>query len=289
MVRPELGHRGSRSAYVVGAAAYPVAVSPRPPVVGTVVGMLLALALTGCADAGVMGGRAEPGADASSEFSPRRVDEALLTADDLGGPFQLATDEDHEFDSGVDSYDARFGCLTALDVLDNKANDPADAAHEFDTGSEDAVANVLTAVISYRSVDVAEKAMDDLDRELTRCKPVDYTDPDDGTRWEMDPQSDTDVRADGGDRQTTVSGVGAFSGGESSIEGSLAVVGTAVRVEHNVVVVVMVDLTDDLGDSPDAVTQAAVDRLAAVTARESPPSPAKVLEDYTPGGGGVDA
>ena len=66
-------------------------------------------------------------------------------------------------------------------------------------------------------------------------------------------------------------------------------VGTAVRVEHNVVVVVMVDLTDDLGDAPDAVTQAAVDRLAAVTARESPPSPEQVLEDYTPGGGGVDA
>ncbi len=251
--------------------------------------MLLALALTGCAGAGVMGGRAEPGGDATREFSPRRVDEALLTADDLGGPFRLADDEDHEFDSGVDSYDARFGCLTAFDVLDNKANDPADAAHEFDTGSEDAVANVLSAVISYRSVDVAEKAMDDLDRELTRCKPVEYTDPDDGTRWEMDPQSDTEVRADGGDRQTTVSGVGAFSGGESSTAGSLAVAGTAVRVEHNVVVVVMVDLTDDLGDSPDAVTQAAVDRLAAVTARERPPAPAQVLEDYAPGGGGVGA
>ena len=176
--------------------------------------VVMACALTGCADAGVMGGRAEPGGDATSEFSPRRVDQALLTADDLGGPFRLADDEDHEFDSGVDSYDARFGCLTALDVLDNKANDPADAAHEFDTGTEDAVANVLTAVISYRSVDVAEKAMDDLDRELTRCKPVDYTEPDDGTRWEMDPQADTEVRAKGGDRQTTVTGVGIFSGGD---------------------------------------------------------------------------
>ena len=251
-------------------------------------GLVLALALSGCSGGAVMGGPGAPGEDASRELSPRKVDLALLTEDDLGGPFQQADDEDHEFDSGVDSYDARFGCLTALDVLDNKANDPADAAHEYDTGSDDAAADVLTAVISYRSADVAEAAMDDLDRGLTRCKPVDYTD-DDGTRWEMDPQSDTDVRADGGQRQTTVSGVGTFSGGPADVDGSLAVVGTAVRVENNVVVVVMVDLTDDLGDAPHDVTQAAVDRLAAVAANEDPPAPAAVLEDYIPGGGGVDA
>jgi hypothetical protein len=129
--------------------------------------------------------------------------------------------------------------------------------------------------------------MDDLDRGLTRCKPVDHTD-DDGTRWRMDPQSDTAVRADGGDRQTTVTGVGTFSDGPADIDGSLAVVGTAVRVENNVVIVVMIDLTDDLGDAPDDVTQAAVDRLAAVTAGEDPPAPAEALEDYSPGGG-VDA
>ena len=209
--------------------------------------------------------------------------------DDLGGPFQRPTDEDHEFDSGVDSYDARFGCLTALDVLDNKANDPADAAHEFDTGSDDAAADVLTAVISYRSVDVAEAAMDDLDRGLTRCKPVDYTDRrrhplGDATRSPTPTSARTEAS-----RQTTVSGVGTFSGGPADVDGSLAVVGTAVRVENNVVVVVMVDLTDDLGDAPDDVTQAAVDRLAAVAADEDPPAPAAVLEDYTPAGGGVDA
>ena len=65
--------------------------------------------------------------------------------------------------------------------------------------------------------------------------------------------------------------------------------GTAVRVDNSVVVVVMGDLTDDLGEAPDAVTQAAVDRLAAVAANEDPPAPAAVLEDYIPGGGGVDA
>ena len=251
-------------------------------------GLVLALALSGCSGGAVMGGPGAPGGDASRELSPRKVDLALLTVDDLGGPFQQADDEDHEFDSGVDSYDARFGCLTALDVLDNKANDPADAAHEFDTGSDDAAADVLTAVISYRSVDVAEAAMDDLDRGLTRCKPVDYTD-DDGTRWEMQPTSDTDVHAEGGQRQTTVSEVGTFSGGPADVDGSLAVVGTAVRVENNVVIVVMVDLTDDLGGAPHDVTQAAVDRLAAIAANEDPPAPAAVLEDYTPAGGGVDA
>jgi hypothetical protein len=271
------------SPYAGGAAAYPVVVDPR----GLAAGLMLACALSGCSDAGVMGGPGEPDASASREFSPRKVDLALLTEDDLGGPFQQATDEDHEFDSGVDSYDARFGCLTALDVLDNKANDPADAAHEYDTGSDDEVADVLTAVISYRSAAVAEAAMDDLDRGLTRCKPVDHTD-DDGTRWQMDPRSDTAVRADGGDRQTTVIGVGTFSDGPADINGSLAVVGTAVRVENNVVIVVMIDLTDDLGDAPHDVTQAAVDRLAAVTAGEDPPAPAEVLDDYAPGGG-VDA
>jgi len=249
---------------------------------------VLALALSGCADAGVMGGPGAPGGDASRELSPRKVDLALLTEDDLGGPFQQAEDEDHEFDSGVDSYDARFGCLTAIDVLDNKANDPADASHEYDTGNDDALTSVLTAVISYRSADVAEAAMDDFDRGLTRCQPVDETD-DDGTRWQIDPQTDTDVRVDGGQRQTTVSGIGMFSGGPADIDGSLALFGTAVRVDNNVVVVVMGDLTDDLGEAPDDVTQAAVDRLAAVAANEDPPSPAAVLEDYTPGGGGVDA
>ena len=105
----------------------------------------------------------------------------------------------------------------------------------------------------------------------------------------MDPQSDTDVRADGGERQTTVSGVGTFSGGPNDVDGSLAVVGTGVRVGNNDVVVVMVDVTDDLGGAPHDVTQAAVDRLAAIAANEDPPAPAAVLEDYTPAGGGVDA
>ena len=235
-----------------------------------------------------MGGPGAPGGDASRELSPRKVDLALLTEDDLGGPFQQAEDEDHEFDSGVDSYDARFGCLTAIDVLDNKANDPADASHEYDTGDTTTLTSVLTAVISYRSEKVADAAMDDFDRGLTRCKPVDETD-DDGTRWKIDPQTDTKVQVDGGDRQTTVSGVGTFSGGPADVDGSLALHGTAVRIDNNVVVVVMGDLTDDLGTAPDDVTQAAVDRLVAVAANEDPPAPGEVLEDYVPGGGGVEA
>ncbi len=75
-------------------------------------------------DAGVMGGPAAPGDDATREFSPRKVDEARCSPRTISAVrSSLLRDEDHEFDSGVDSYDARFGCLTALDVLDNKAND----------------------------------------------------------------------------------------------------------------------------------------------------------------------
>ena len=92
-----------------GRAPYPVAVKPR----ALVTGLVLVCTLSGCAGGAVMGGPGTPGGDASRELSPRKVDLALLTEDDLGGPFQQAEDEDHEFDSGVDSYDARFGCLTA--------------------------------------------------------------------------------------------------------------------------------------------------------------------------------
>ena len=167
-------------------------------------------------------------------------------------------------------YDARFGCLTAIDVLDKKANDPADASHEYDTGDTTTLTSVLTAVISYRSEKVADAAMDDFDRGLTRCKPVDETD-DDGTRWKIDPQTDTKVQVDGGDRQTTVSGVGTFSGGPADVDGSLALHGTAVRVDNNVVVVVMGDLTDDLGTARDDVTQAA-DRPARRGRRQRGPA-----------------
>ena len=60
-------------------------------------------------------------------------------------------------------------------------------------------------------------------------------------------------------------------------------VGTAVRVENNVVIVVMVDLTDDLGEAPQAVTQAAVDRLAAVSRRRGPADPGRGARGLRPG------
>lgn len=252
------------------------------------VGVLL-VALTGCATAGHMGDPAEPGPDASQEFGPARVQRALLTEEDLGGPFEVAPSDDDDFDSGVDYYDQRFGCLTAFDVLDNKANDPADAAREFDTGVAGAVADVLTAVISYRSEDLADKAMDDLARELKRCRAVDYTDPSDGIRWQLEPHADEEGRADGGDRQINVGGTGTFSGGKNDVDASLTVQGTAVRVGHNVALVLMFDATDDLGDAPDAVAQAAVERLAAVDAGDDLPRPRAVLDDYSPAGdSGVD-
>ena len=75
-------------------------------------------------------------------------------------------------------------------------------------------------------------------------------------------------------QRTTVAGIDRFEGEQQS-----AVVGESVVLR----------LTDDLGEAPDAVTQAAVDRLAAVAANEDPPAPAAVLGDYIPGGGGVDA
>ena len=49
-------------------------------------GLVLAGALSGCAGGAVMGDPGAPGGDASRELSPRKVDLALLTEDDLGGP-----------------------------------------------------------------------------------------------------------------------------------------------------------------------------------------------------------
>jgi hypothetical protein len=243
--------------------------------------VLLLLALVGCSGAGVMGPAGRPGPGASQELGPHRVQQALLDRDDVGGPFVEVDNDSH--DSGVDTYQANLGCVTALDVLDNKANDPADAARTFSVG-EAAVATVSTAVISYRSGELADRAMDDLARGLERCAPIDVED--ENGHWELEPETDEDGWA-GGDRQVNVALGGTLTDPDHRTR--MRLVASAVRVAQNVVYVVLMDTTDDLGDHPRDLAAAAVARLRAVAAGEDPPDPRPLMEGYEPGRLGVTA
>ncbi|RYP88625.1 hypothetical protein EKO23_01685 [Nocardioides guangzhouensis] len=241
----------------------------------------LLLTLAACSGAGVMGPPGAPGPGSSQEFGPHRVQQALLDRDDVGGPFDEVDNDSN--DGGVDTYDATLGCVTSLDVLDNKANDPADAARSFAVESTSA-ARVGTAVISYRSADVADRAMDDLASGLERCTPIDIDDED--GHWQLEPTTDEDGWADA-DRQINIGLAGTLT--NANIRSRVGLQASAVQVAQNVVYVVLMDATDDFGDYPRELTEAAVARLRAVAADEEPPEPRQVMEDYEPGDFGVPA
>jgi hypothetical protein len=264
---------------------YTGAVPPRARTAAVPLLPPLAVALTlgfaGCTGAGVMGPAGRPGPGASQELGPHAVQRALLDRDDVGGPFVEVDNDSH--DSGVDAYRANLGCVTALDVLDNKANDPADAARTFSVG-EAAVATVSTAVISYRSAELADQAMDDLARGLERCAPVDVED--ENGHWELEPETD-EMGWAGGDRQTNIAMTGTVA--DANTRTRIALEASAVRVAQSVVYVVLMDTTDDLRDHPRDLTDAAVARLRAVTAGEDPPGSRPLMETYEPGSVGVTA
>jgi hypothetical protein len=244
--------------------------------------VLLPLTLTACSGVGVMGPPGAPAPGSSQEFGPHRVQQALLDRDDVGGPFDKVDNDSN--DSGVDSSDPTLGCVSSLDVLDNKSNDPADAARDFYVGQEETAAHVATAVISYRDADLADKAMDDLARGLTRCEPIDVEE--DQGHFELEPTTDEDGWADG-DRQINIGLAGTLTNANTRTR--IGLQASAVRVAQNVVYVVLMDATDEFGDYPRELTEVAVARLRAVAADEDPPEPQEVMDDYEPGDFGVTA
>ena len=229
-----------------------------------------------------MGPAGRPGPGASQEFGPNRVQQSLLDIDDLGGPFGEVDNDSN--DSGVDSSDPTLGCANSLDLLDNKANDSADASRSFSVG-DDSAAQVSTVVISYQSPELADKAMDDLARGLERCETVDVDE--DGTgHFDLEPSTDEDSWADG-DRQINIRLTGTLTNANTRTPVGLDA--SAVRVAQNVVYVVMMDAAHDFGDHQRDLTDAAVARLRAVAADEDPPEPTPLLEDYQPGKIGTTA
>ena len=229
-----------------------------------------------------MGPAGKPGPGASQEFGPNRVQQSLLDIDDLGGPFEQVDNDSN--DSGVDSTDPTLGCVNSLDLLDNKANDPADASRSFSVG-EAAAAYVTTVVISYRSPELADRAMDDLAGGLERCETVDVDE--DGTgHFDLEPSTDKDSWADG-DRQINVRLIGTLT--NANTRTPIGLDASAVRLAQNVVYVVMMDATHDFDDFQRDLTDAAVARLRAVAADEDPPEPRPLLEDYEPGRIGTTA
>ena len=271
MARPESESLGSDRPYTD--AVQPLVLTAAAP---------LPLALTACSSVGVMGPAGKPGPDASQEFGPNRVQQSLLDIDDLGGPFEQVDNDSN--DSGVDSSDPSLGCVNSLDLLDNKANDPADASRSFSIG-ESSAATVTTVVVSYRSADLADRAMDDLARGLERCQPVDVDE--DGTgHFDLEPSTDEDSWADG-DRQINVSLEGTLT--NANTRTPIGLDASAVRLAQNVVYVVMMDATHDFDDYQRELTDAAVARLRAVAADEDPPEPTPLLENYEPGKLGTTA
>lgn len=210
-------------------------------------------------------------------LSQEQAEQALLTVEHLSPRFELDDSEDESPDEGPD-----WGCLLPDGLSDEDAEPQAgDADIAFKAKKEPGMPGVLSSVFSSDGDQAqATKAMDELADSYAACRRV-ATKDDDGTVWEFDVATDTEVWAPGSDQQINVAASGSIT--LDSFTVPIEVRMTVVRVDATGGMVGFFDMTEAAPAATKAqrdLVTAASARLAAVLAGEKPPAPEPLLADY---------
>lgn len=210
-------------------------------------------------------------------LSQQQAEQALLTIEHLSPEFELDDSEDEPDDEGPD-----WGCLLP-DGLGDEDSEPqaGDAEIAFKAKREPGMPGVLSSVFSSDGDPAqATKAMDELADSYASCKRVSTKD-EDGTVWEFDVMTDTEVWAPDGDQQINVAASGSIK--LDSFTVPIEVRMTVVRVDATGSMVGFFDMTEAAPAATEAqrdLVTAASARLAAVLSGEKPPAPEPLLADY---------
>lgn len=250
--------------------------------------VLFASALGGCAPLGDVLDRDPAGASPRAEqpgggstregtLTREQAEQALLTVEHLSPEFELDDSEDDADDDGPD-----WGCLLPDGLSDDDPEPEAgDADIAFKAKREPGMPGVLSSVFSSNGDEArATEAMDELADSYAACKRV-STEDEDGTVWEFDVTTDTEVWAEDSDQQINVAASGSIK--LDSFTVPIEVRMTVVRVDATGAMVGFFDMTQAGPAATKAqreLVTAAAARLAAVLAGERPPTPEPLLADY---------
>lgn len=213
------------------------------------------------------------------ELSKEQLDAAVLTVKDLSDDFEVDDEEYDDDDEGPD-----WGCLN-FDELDKAAGESDDddaSEHEreatFGAKKEPGMPGIFQLVVDTGArEESAEEGMDKLADVLLDCKKVDSTE-EDGTHWQFDVEADRVAWADGADEQINLVATGSTA--SDDFEFPIVIHLNVVRVGPALTILGFFDMTEDTGDAPRALLNAASARLAAVVDGEDPPEAEPLLEDY---------
>jgi hypothetical protein len=214
---------------------------------------LAALLLTGC------GSGDGSGSSGATVLSKDDLKDAVLTADNVGPDFVV--DEDDEND------DPAPGCLDALDILDEQADEVNKAEATYAADNEVGLPSILSGAASFGSVKDATSAIDSLEDALDGCTKVTEED-DDGTSYDLDVSSDTEKTANDVDQQLNVDVTGTITSQE--VDFPFNIHSSVVRVDNHLLIVATGDIEDDDIGLVDPLTELAVSRLLSVLDDKEP-------------------
>ena len=233
----------------------------------TLTALLLVVVLGACSD------------DGDGAPDQARLEPALLTVDNLGDAFEVAPDDEDDEDDGPD-----LGCLLDFDLPGVDAveeDDEVDGPEaEFQASAEPNMPLVMHGITDTGDGAEAAGVIDQLWGHLAAFTEVDVTD-DEGMRWQLDVDHDTDTWAPGSDQQLTIVASGTAT--RAPLELPLSFAMSFVRTGDVVTIIMFFDIADDVTEAQRDVVTVACERLDAVLHDEPLPEPEAVLDDYPVG------
>lgn len=259
--------------------------------------LLAAALLTACGDETSDGSDRKPddatASDDATPFNPRtasfavlddaRAELALLTQGNLGPAFEAdpSSGEEEPVDPAAETPTGCDANVSFEDRLDPDGLALGDATMDYWYFDDVRLIAVTSAVSSFGDESTAEAAFDALYEDIGGCTHFEESSEDGSETTVIDVTVDTDTATEDVDDQFDMVGGGTWSFDEQNIP--LGVGFAIARIDSSVtmVMVLSIGVTED-NELLAPYTEIAADRLAAVTAGETPEDVAAPLPATTP-------
>lgn len=226
------------------------------------------LLAAGCSSAENRQGQASSGG--TEPLTDAQAEQALLTAENLGGDYRQTADD------GSDDDDLTgMGCLSALGELE-EADADAQAETDYEFDGELGVPAVYSAVSSYARTSDLVDALDKFRTAMEGCSRIEDTD-DEGNTITLDLTLDEEKTTTDVDDQINFAGTGTIASGGFELPFGLWF--SVAQLDNHVTLVGVADMGHARGPMLAALTEVAVDRLAAVAAGDEPSDAVAALPD----------
>lgn len=208
---------------------------------------------------------------AGPPLSAKQIRSALLTRQDLGPRFV------NEPPDSDDSDPDDLGCLSKVNqTVENGPQPLREVSAAFEAKTRLASPSIKTTVATFSSARAAASSLNLMLQEQRKCTRGDVRD--EGFRFRFKASVDDLPLAHEADQQVTTTVVVDVSGHGTRFPVTIEI--ALVRIGRNAIMVAMFDTQDSLHGARRALTDTAMDRLAAVMDGRKPPKSTAELASY---------